>query len=208
MPKAKSTRRGSTKERRHTGNPPLTITLPALVQSGRDADFREMISLLYAALGRLQAMRRTLAESLDLGGAEFAVVIALFRIDSKPGVSIRSIADHLYVAAANVAVTVSKLEQMGWVAKTSNPTDSRALAIRLTSQARRRLNAYADRLRLVNDAWFWGTTEAECRAVISFFRHLIDQYEPALNIARELTRVNGMRRQSSRMQPQGWQPQR
>jgi DNA-binding MarR family transcriptional regulator len=148
-----------------------------------------MISLLYAALGRLQAMRRTLAQSLELSAAEFAVVVALFRIESKPGVSIRSIADHLHVAAANVAVTVSKLEQMGWVTKTSDPTDSRALAVRLTAPARRRLNTFVDRLQLVNDAWFSGTTESELRAVISFFRHLIDQYEPALNIARELTRL-------------------
>jgi hypothetical protein len=75
------------------------------------------------------------------------------------------------------------------VAKTSDPTDSRALAVRLTARARKRLNAFVDRLKLVNDAWFWGTTEPELRAVVSFFRHLIDQYEPALNIARELTRT-------------------
>ncbi|MGE3150210.1 MAG: MarR family winged helix-turn-helix transcriptional regulator [Pseudorhodoplanes sp.] len=190
MKKAKRAARiPSSPRRRRTANPHLTITLPDLVRSGEDIDFREMISLMYATLGRLQTMRRTLAHSLGLGSAEFAVVMALLRIEDVSGVSIRRIADDLYVAAANVTVTISKLEEMGWVIKSSDPTDSRALAIRLTPAARQRLSAFADRLHFVNDVWFQGTTRTELKAVVSFFRNLISQYEPALSVAREFANV-------------------
>jgi DNA-binding MarR family transcriptional regulator len=167
----------------------LTVTIPSLIRSGRDADFGEMISLMYAALGRLQTMRRTLAKSLGLSASEFAVIITLLRAQEGSGLRIRRIADELHVAAANVTVTVVKLEKMGWVAKTPDPKDSRAVAINLTPQARARLRAFANGLHQVNDIWFQGTTQQEFDAVFSFFRHLIYHYPPALNMARELART-------------------
>jgi DNA-binding MarR family transcriptional regulator len=144
---------------------------------------------MYAALGRLQTMRRTLAQALGLSSSEFAVIITLLRAEQGTGLRIRRIADELYIAAANVTFTVLKLEKMGWVAKTADPIDSRAVAIKLTSHARARLSAFADNLHFVNDQWFRGTTRKEFEAVVSFFRHLIDHYQPALDAARELART-------------------
>lgn len=180
-----------TRSRRQSksSRPPLTVTIPGLVQSGRDADFREMVGLMYAALGRLQTMRRTLARSMGLSSAEFAVVMAVRRLENESGVRIRRIADDLYVAAANVTATVGRLEESGWVVKTSDPTDSRALGVRLSKRARNRVNALLQELHFVNDVWFRGTTGEELQAIISFYRRLIAQYRAALNKARELTGV-------------------
>jgi DNA-binding MarR family transcriptional regulator len=171
----------------------LTVTIPGLVRSGRDAEFREMISVVYGALGRLQTMRRTLAEALDLGSAEFAVVMTLLRLESNTGVRVRRIADDLYVAAANITATVGRLEETNWVVKAPDPTDSRALAIRLTAEARQRLQNFADQLHLVNDVWFQGITSNDLRSVILFFHRLIDQYEPALAAARSIARTSSSR---------------
>ena len=41
-----------------------TVSLPNLLVDGSDAEFRELIALLYATSGRLQAMRRELAKAL------------------------------------------------------------------------------------------------------------------------------------------------
>lgn len=169
----------------------LTITIPGLVQSGQDADFREMISVMYGALGRLQTMRRTLAESLGLGSAEFAVVMTLLRLESTGGVRIRRIADDLYVAAANITATVGRLEETQWVVKTSDPNDSRALAVRLTPQSRERLHQFTEQLHFVNDVWFEGTNVSDLKSVILFFHRLIDRYEPALAAARSIARASG-----------------
>ena len=43
-----------------------TVSLAALLDGESDAEFRELIALLYATSGRLQAMRRALSETLRL----------------------------------------------------------------------------------------------------------------------------------------------
>ena len=42
-----------------------TVSLAALLDGESDAEFRELIALLYATSGRLQAMRRDLAKALE-----------------------------------------------------------------------------------------------------------------------------------------------
>ncbi|MEC7303824.1 MAG: hypothetical protein VXV97_14890, partial [Pseudomonadota bacterium] len=54
-----------------------TVSLPNLLVDGSDAEFRELIALLYATSGRLQAMRRELAKALSVSIAEFSVLTAL-----------------------------------------------------------------------------------------------------------------------------------
>jgi DNA-binding MarR family transcriptional regulator len=171
----------------------LTVTIPSLIHQGRDEDFGEMIALMYATLGRLQTLRRFLAHSLGLSSSEFAVVITLLRASHGTGMRIRRIADELYVAAANVTATVVKLERMGWVTKKPDDSDSRAVSIQLTQKARAKLNGFAGTLNSVNNIWFQGTTAGEFKAVVTFFKHLIEHYGPALHVARENARRSGHR---------------
>jgi hypothetical protein len=86
-----------------------------------------MISLLYAALPRLQRMRRTLARTLNLNSSEFAVIISLLRAEDRTGLRIRRVADELHVASTQVTATIVKLERMGWLDRTSDPKDNRAV---------------------------------------------------------------------------------
>lgn len=164
----------------------LTVTIPSLVHSGRDKDFGEMIALMYATLGRLQTMRRHLANALGLNASEFAVVITLLRAAKDGGLRIRSIADELHVAAANITATVAKLERSGWIAKKPDPKDNRAISIQLTRHARGKMQSFADALHSVNDVWFQDTTNHEFRAIVAFFKHLIQRYPTAVGIARGL----------------------
>lgn len=182
MKPAKSRSRG------HISASHLTVTIPSLVRSGQDRNFGEMIALMYATLGRLQTMRRHLASALGLNASEFAVVITLQRTAKDGGLRVRSIADELHVAAANVTATVAKLERAGWVTKGHDPDDNRAISIQLTRHARAKMNAFADVLHSVNDVWFEDTTEKEFRAVVSFFKHLIGRYPAAVGLARGLRR--------------------
>jgi DNA-binding MarR family transcriptional regulator len=154
--------------------------------AGRDAEFGDMIALMYAALARFHTMRRMLAKSLQLSSAEFAVIITLYRAREKHGLRVRQIADELFVAATNVTATITNLERAGWVLKSPDPRDSRAVAIQLAPKAKQRLNRFAARLLWVNDLWFQGTTKNEFTAVLTFLRHVIAQYPPAIDAAREL----------------------
>jgi len=179
-------KKSKSKERKRAGTAHLTVTIPSLVHSGRDQDFGEMIALMYATLGRLQTMRRHLANALDLNASEFAVVITLLRTSKDGGLRVRSIADELHVAAANVTATVAKLERSGWISKKPDPKDNRAISIQLTRHARGKMQSFADALHSVNDVWFQDTTDQEFRAIVVFFKHLIRRYPAAVAIARGL----------------------
>jgi hypothetical protein len=76
-----------------------------------DAEIRDMTALMYAAMGRLQVIRRTFASSLGLNSAEFAVLISLHR--AQAGARIKELAESIHIAAANVTATVKSLERRG-----------------------------------------------------------------------------------------------
>lgn len=153
-----------------------------------DYEIRELTSLLYAAMNRFQTVRRTLASSLDLTPAEFAVVISLHRLSSGNGARIRELANDIHVAAANVTATVKALEMKGWVVKRADPRDTRALSVELSAASRARLNKFFETIHPVNEIWFRNIPKSDQLTVKKFLARLIDQYPPALQEARMLKR--------------------
>ena len=93
-----------------------------MLDGGSDADFRELIALLYATSGRLQAMRRDLAKALGVSVAEFSVLTALMYLERhEERIRVRTVADHLRVSGAQVTAIVGKLQTGGWVDKAGDP---------------------------------------------------------------------------------------
>ena len=85
-----------------------TVSLPNLLVDGSDAEFRELIALLYATSGRLQAMRRERALSVSI--AEFSVLTALMYLEQHETRIRAHVADHLRVSGAQVTDIVRKLK--------------------------------------------------------------------------------------------------
>jgi DNA-binding MarR family transcriptional regulator len=165
----------------------LTTSLPALLDGSSDADFRELIALLYATSGRLQAMRRDLAKALGVSVAEFSVLTALMYLERhEERIRVRTVADHLRVSGAQVTAIIRKLQSGGWVDKANDPNDNRAVSLTLTDQTHDRLAAFAPHLRAVNDRWFDGASTEEITAVGVFLRRMIQQYEGANLKARDI----------------------
>jgi len=170
---------------RQTSEP--TVSLPALLNGESDAEFRELIAMLYATSGRLQAMRRDLAKALGVSVAEFSVLTGLMYLErQQEHVRIRTVADHLRVSGAQVTAIVRKLQAGGWVDKTSDPEDNRAVSLTLTEKTRENLTDFAPFLRDVNDRWFAGTRKEEVDAVREFLHRLIRQFDSASLRARDL----------------------
>ena len=103
-----------------------TVSLAALLDGESDAEFRELIALLYATSGRLQAMRRDLAKALGVSVAEFSVLTGLMYLERQQDrIRIRTVADHLRVSGAQVTAIVGKLQS---VAGSTNPATRRTVA--------------------------------------------------------------------------------
>jgi DNA-binding MarR family transcriptional regulator len=166
----------------------LTVTLPELLVEGSDHEFRELIALLYASIGQLQSMRRQLADSLGVSTTELSILLGLHHLSTSGRVRIRQIADHLCIAAPNVTAAISSLEQQGWVGKSTDPSDARAVSIVLTPGASVRLDAFAERCARLNDCWFRGLTRKDMLVVTGFFRRLDQHYDAAHGIGHGMMR--------------------
>jgi DNA-binding MarR family transcriptional regulator len=153
-----------------------------------DADIRELTSMLYAALSRFQTLRRTFAGMLNLTPSEFAIVMSLHGLDKNKGTRIRELADRIHVAAANCTATVKALERKGWVTKTINPDDSRALSVQLTGRSRGALDNFFRNIHPINQIWFDHVTKSDRASVRKTLGYLIEQYPAALQKARTIKR--------------------
>jgi len=169
-----------------TADRPLTVSNPELVIEGSDHDFRELLALLSATAGRMQSMRRELAKALGVSIAEFSVLTALMHLEQKGNVRVRTVADHLHIAAAHVTLIVKQLALSGWVLKTVDLSDSRAVSLRLTAEAQEKLALFAPLLCAVNDRWFAGMSRSEMRTASEFMQRLIGQYDSAIIKAQDM----------------------
>jgi len=151
---------------------------------GHDSDaFRELIALLYASIGRLQSMRRALAEHLGVGASELATLLALEHLRRKGDVSVSAIANHLHIAAANITSTLSRLESLRWIRKQPHAKDVRRLCITLTPKALSALAALHVTLDKVNEAWFGSMKSEDLATVIAFLSRIERRFPAALHLA-------------------------
>jgi DNA-binding MarR family transcriptional regulator len=140
-----------------------------------DSEFREFIAELFAAAAGMQALRRAIARSIGLGGAEFAVLLAIWRLERSGPIGIKGLADHLHVAGPHITDEVKRLVRLGYMKKSPDPADLRALSLNLTRQGTKLLASLAPTLDEINRLLFEGMTAKDMRAQRTFFRRLIER---------------------------------
>jgi len=148
--------------------PPATITLPAMLQSGRDLAFRETLYLMVLAFGRIQSFREGFGKFLSLTGSQFIVLIGTAYRQGNDGVSIRTLADHTQLAATHVTTEVGRLIGKGLLTKQASTRDRRSVLVRLTPEGEAAIHAINPLLRRVNDQLFQNISREDF-AVVSRF---------------------------------------
>jgi DNA-binding MarR family transcriptional regulator len=157
----------------------------AQVTATRSAMFRDVVMLLYATTGRLQKLKKLVASALDLNSAEYSIVAALYRLGPNSGTRVRDIADYLHMAPENVTTAVGQLVKARWVVKAIDPTDARAVTLKLHRTARQRIDRLTEELIEVNDIWFRNLEPAEISRMSGYLEHVLDSFEPAYQKASE-----------------------
>ena len=148
--------------------PLATITLPAMLQSGRDLAFRETLYLMVLAFGRIQSFREGFGKFLSLTGSQFIVLIGTAYRQGNDGVSIRTLADHTQLAATHVTTEVGRLIGKGLLTKQTSTRDRRSVLVRLTPEGEAAIHAINPLLRRVNDQLFQNISREDF-AVVSRF---------------------------------------
>ncbi|HEY1980288.1 MAG TPA: MarR family transcriptional regulator [Xanthobacteraceae bacterium] len=168
-------------KRRATAAASHRVTIDRLAPD--DAKLREFISDFSAASALMRQLRHRLAETIELSAAGHSVMLGLWHCEQRGSTSVRTLADHLHVAAAHVTAELGKLARAGLVIKRPSASDGRAVNVELTHNGHALLDRLAPLLREVNTSLFANIRYSEMLTVQRFFRVLIDQAPEAIQIA-------------------------
>src|SRR5437868_9634614 len=107
---------------------PLTVSRPALLLAGSDAEFRGLIHDLIAYGHRLDACRDAFAEIIGVSGVQYEILMLVSRAD---GLSVGEVAARLHRSGAFITIEANKLAQRGLLEKASDPADGRKVLLRM-----------------------------------------------------------------------------
>jgi MarR family transcriptional regulator, organic hydroperoxide resistance regulator len=138
------------KARRRTA-PPLTVSRPALLARGSDAEFRGLIHDLIAYGHKLDACREAFAAIAGISGAQYEILMLVSRAN---GLSIGEVAARLHRSGAFITIEANKLVARGILEKGSDPGDGRRVLLRSNARSFQLLERLAPYQRRINDVLF------------------------------------------------------
>jgi DNA-binding MarR family transcriptional regulator len=163
-----------------------------------DAELREFVADLYAAMSMMRLLRHEIASALSLSSAEYSVLLAVWHLERKKDMTLRAIADHLHVAAAYVTSEVARLVDKGLLTKTPDAVDRRAVGVGLTKTARDLLRRLVPMLRDINSPLFTGLYYRDLVTVHRFLRSIIEHGHDAIRIAQGFRPDRGLQGRAGR----------
>src|SRR5215213_1738845 len=116
---------------RRKAPPPPTVSRPALLVDGSDAEFRGLIHDLIAYGHRLDACRDAFAAIVGVSGAQYEILMLVSRAE---GLSVGEVAARLHRSGAFITIEANGLAARGILHKAADPSDGRRVLLRITSQ--------------------------------------------------------------------------
>jgi DNA-binding MarR family transcriptional regulator len=136
---------------RRKAAPPATVSRPALLVDGSDAEFRGLIHDLIAYGHRLDACRDAFAAIAGISGVQYEILMLVSRADGLP---VGEVAARLHRSGAFITIEANKLAARGILDKGSDPADGRRVLLRMNSRSAQLLQRLAPFQRRVNDVLF------------------------------------------------------
>ena len=130
---------------------PATVSRPALLVKGSDAQFRELIHDLIAYGHRLDACRDSFAGLIGVSGAQYEILMLVSRAH---GLSVGEIAARLHRSGAFITIEANRLAERGILEKVSDRADGRRVLLKTTAKALALLERLAPYQRRINDVLF------------------------------------------------------
>ena len=131
--------------------PPPTVSRPALLVGGSDAEFRGLIHDLIAYGHRLDACRDAFAAIAGISGVQYEILMLLSR---SSGLAVGEVAARLHSSGAFITIEANKLVARAILEKASDPADGRRVLLKCTARAQALLARMAPYQRRVNDLLF------------------------------------------------------
>ncbi|MCW5770583.1 MAG: winged helix-turn-helix transcriptional regulator [Rhodospirillaceae bacterium] len=164
--------------------PPLSVSLPACLEHGRDDRLRAALHALFVASARFEQIRTAFGIRLGATGPQYTILAAAAEHQGAEGIGVGALAEYLHVAPSHVTTEVNKLVALGLVEKRANPDDGRGVLVRLSAAGEAALDALGVFRREVNDILFAGIDRAEFQTVARVLDRLVVNTEHALDHVR------------------------
>jgi DNA-binding MarR family transcriptional regulator len=132
-------------------SPPVTVSRPALLAGGSDAEFRGLIHDLIAYGHKLDACRDAFAAIAGISGAQYEILMLVSRAD---GLSVGEVAARLHRSGAFITLEANRLVERGVLEKAADPEDGRRVLLRMNSRSLELLERLAPYQRRINDVLF------------------------------------------------------
>lgn len=130
---------------------PLTVSRPALLAQGSDAEFRGLIHDLIAYGHKLDACRDAFAAIAGISGVQYEILMLVSRADGLP---VGEVAARLHRSGAFITIEANKMAGRGILDKASDPSDGRKVLLKMNSQSHQLLERIAPYQRRINDVLF------------------------------------------------------
>ena len=132
-------------------SPPLTVSRPALLARGSDAEFRGLIHDLIAYGHKLDACRDAFSAIAGISGVQYEILMLVSRTG---GLAVGEVAARLHRSGAFITIEANKLVAARILDKASDPHDGRRVLLRCSPQGFELLERMAPYQRRVNDVLF------------------------------------------------------
>ena len=130
---------------------PLTVSRPALLAQGSDAEFRGLVHDLIAYGHKLDACRDAFARIAGISGVQYEILMLVSRAED---LSVGEVAARLHRSGAFITIEANKLAERGILEKAADPGDGRRVLLRNTQKSLALLERLAPYQQRINDVLF------------------------------------------------------
>ncbi|WP_459615665.1 MarR family winged helix-turn-helix transcriptional regulator [Bordetella sp. 2513F-2] len=139
-----------------------------------------MIDTLFAFLARHEAVRAGHAQRIGLTGIEYSFLISVLHLQDEGDVSVKLLAQRLYLSGAFCTTMIGKLVKRGLISKKIDEQDRRKVCLEVTPSGLKLLAELAPVQRQVNDVQFGCLSRKEFLMLCKLLEKLIDSAEQAI----------------------------
>jgi DNA-binding MarR family transcriptional regulator len=149
---------------------PPTVSRPALLARGSDADFRGLIHDLIAYGHRLDACRDAFAAIIGVSGAQYEILMLVGRAEGLP---VGEVAARLHRSGAFITIESNRLAERGILRKDPDPQDGRRVLLKITAKGEALLKQLSPFQVRINDVLFESLDARRFRELRALARDLV-----------------------------------
>ncbi len=177
----------------------LTITKPAFLVNGSDAEFRILINRLLYFSARLLTVRDGFGAIIGLSGIQYSILMSIKALSSQGEVTVNQLAEHLHFSGSFVTMETGKLRTRNLITKKRHDLDRRKIVLDITEAGKKLLSDLTGTQQAINDILFENLNTQQAKMLYNVLGQLVSNCDAAtLELSHLVSRLNIQQGSSTR----------